>query len=371
MASATPLRAADIEDIMYGACLLGSGGGGPLGIGRMLHAYLSTCTVLMADPLSDLADDAMAAVVLAIGAGDAHVEGESPLDILMQSFDALNALHGGKISHVMSGEMGAGSSLVPMVVAAARGIPVLDAAGASRAVPALNMTAFASAGIPIAPVVVVNMHGESSTLTPENAEDAERQLRALVQQPKWDNGAAVACWAMSGETIKRVAIRGMLSQAAALGKSLRLARADGRDPAEAVSAQLHGRVMARGRLHLTWSGEQGGFEAGSAFVEQADNQPVLIVRFTNETLLFWTTKNNKRPLLTAPDMICYMSMSSGLPFTNADLAQMETSGEQVAIIGAPSPKEMYAPSILSAFEEKFRALGYQGPPVLYSDNQGS
>lgn len=366
MASPTPLGQADLDDIVLGACALGCGGGGPLAMARAVAGYLASLPekVMVADPATDVDDGAMAAAVLALGAPDVPVSLSSLLQIFIQTFDRLNDLHHGQLTHVLLGEVGAGC-LVPMVVAAAKGIPVIDASGAPRAVPSLTMTTFASNGVPISPIVATNVQGESQVLSAAGAQEAEESLRKLVQQPGW-KGVAVACWTMSGSAVKQHALPGALTRARTLGKAARDALARGGDPVEAWRAALGGRVLARGRMRVQSNQDVGGFQSGSTAIQPDGQGPSLIVSYLNENLIAWDG-GHQQPILTAPDLICYVRARSGEPFTNADLAIAPDSlqGEDVAVIGAPAPSAFREQAILDAFQESFRALGYGGPPVPY------
>ncbi|HEX5618623.1 MAG TPA: DUF917 family protein, partial [Solirubrobacteraceae bacterium] len=160
MTTGRTLSATDLEDLVNGACLFGAGGGGPFSLGESLAKQIVShgAPVVLASVSSMTAADSCC-VSAGVGSPDAAASG-FPFDAAAHAFDALGRVRGSAVTHVMPAELGAANSILPMTVAALRGIPILDAAGSFRAVPEIEQSTFATRGAPIGTVVLANADQE-------------------------------------------------------------------------------------------------------------------------------------------------------------------------------------------------------------------
>lgn len=364
------LSRTDLEDILDGACILGSGGGGPRSLGQQLVSYLASLSnpIRLADPLADVGDDDVMAVSAAVGSPEAAAQGRFPLDVAAMAFDALNQLQrpgsGRDFAYVLAGEVGAGNSFIPMTVAAQKDLPLVDAAGARRAIPSLTMCTYASRRLAIAPVVLANKQRQISFDVPDAAA-AEPPMRAIISDPDFGQDAGIAFWTMRGGTMKTVAIPHTLTYARELGCTLREARDGGQDPVEAVRQFLGGYVLFTGRMLPAREQTQGGFDFGTVVLENEDKTEQVWIYNQNENLIAWSTRQ-AYPIAMGPDLICYLT-TDGQTFSNAGLAGVQ--GKEVALIGARSTDELRAPFIVTAFQQALRNLGYAGPYVPLEELQ--
>jgi DUF917 family protein len=344
----------ELEDLLVGACVLGAGGGGPFSLGETLLADIQKhgTPVQLADPAT-MPGDALAAVAAGVGSPDAAAGG-FPFDAATHAFDALAARRGEPFSFVLPGEVGAANSLLPMTVAVSKGIPVLDAAGAPRAIPALDMCTYASRGVPIGTVVLANADEQLSFDAPGPAV-ADTAMRGIVGGGTFKQDAGVALWAMDGATVRKAALGGTTQRAIALGAALREARAGGGDPVTVATQFLSGRVLFRGTI-VEWAEQTvGGFDLGSVLLESGKRR--FRVLNQNENLIAWSDETS-HPLALAPDLICFLT-ADGRPFSNADPTIPGTG--DVAVIGAPVDAAMRDPAIVAAFQPLLQQAGYGGP----------
>jgi uncharacterized protein len=349
------LTQSDLEDILNGACILGAGGGGPYALGKALLDGIVKhgAPVRLAEP-ADMPRTASTAVAAGVGSPEAAASG-FPFDAATRAFDALAEGRPEPFSYVLPGEVGAANSLLPMTVAVSKGIPVLDAAGAPRAIPALDMCTYASRGAPIGTVVLANATERLSFDAPD-AGTADTAMRGIVGSGTFKEDAGVALWAMDGDTVRRTALAGTTERARALGAAL---RAGGSDPVQAVTDFLGGRVLFRGAIASQQEQTTGGFDLGSV-VLAAGGRSFRIVN-QNENLVAWSDAAT-HPVALAPDLICYLT-ADGRPFSNADVSD-PCSGEvvikgEVAVIGAPVDAAMR--DLVDAFLPVLRQAGYGGP----------
>jgi len=214
-----------VEKIAKGACFLGSGGGGPLSITPDIidNIFKETDKVQVVD-MEEVPDDAGIAIAAGMGSpqGAAGMTFDTAGSV---AFDAV-AKRYGKLSYVAAVEVGAANSVVPMLVAAQKKIPLVDANGAGRAVPTLPSTTYAQAGIPATPAVLsaVGVKGNPIEVCPDgyDAEQVEDwAANVLTHNPdftKYKSGA-VSLWAFDGKKLNA----GSGADATAVGGSLILA----------------------------------------------------------------------------------------------------------------------------------------------------
>ena len=358
-----------LQDVLLGACILGVGGGGPRVLGESLLRSLDGMALPRIVLPEDVPDTAQMAVSACAGSPTAAVVDPFPFAVATAAFTGLAAHLGVQFDHVLPGELGAGNSFIPMLVAAQLGLPLVDASGARRAMTTLPEATFAASGVPISPVVAAD--GKTKVVfSADSAEQADPVLRAIMSSGTFPDFAGVAMWAQSGDTMKRAAIGGTLAYARELGATLRQAR--GKDPVEAVRAFLKGKVLFRGKIIAATEQSTGGFDVGRITLQSLDGSAQCTVYNQNENLIAWSSQKPS-PLGMGPDLLCWLT-AEGEPFTNAapDIAKFvqgpgKATNKEVVLIGAPSPRPSRAKSIVSAYMSILQQIGYAGPYVPVED----
>ncbi len=360
MGAPRTLSKTDLQDILNGACILSSGGGGPYSIGEQIIKQL-TKPVRLISP-SDVDDGATMAIAAAVGSPDAAGAAPFPMTIAPLAFDALNAMlkpaSGKDLDYVLPGEVGSGNTFIPMTVAADKGIPIIDAAGARRSVPTLTTSTYNNPKSPISPIVVASP-ASTVSFTAQDAARAEGPLRSIISAGGFGEFAGVAFWAMTGKVMKEVAVHGTTTYALELGRALRTALAKKQDPVKAVCKVLGGKVIITGEIANPSESTAGGFDTGAVTITTPDKSRTVWVYNQNENIIAWDSQRDT-PIGMAPDLLCYLT-TDGIPFTNADLSRAK--GKQVVLIGAPSDASLRTPAMLAAFQAVLQGLGYAGPYV--------
>ncbi len=139
-----------LPDLARGAAVLGTGGGGDPYIGRLMVAAAirargEPVTVLSVD---ELGRDALVIPTAMMGAPTVMVEKIPRGDEAVNALRALEKHLGRTADATMPIECGGLNSMMPLVVAARTGLPVVDADGMGRAFPELNMETFSVYGVP-------------------------------------------------------------------------------------------------------------------------------------------------------------------------------------------------------------------------------
>jgi DUF917 family protein len=361
MTTPRTLSADELDLILQGACFLGSGGGGPLVLGRQFIADIAKAPnpVTVVD-VASVPPDAAGAISAGVGSPAAAASG-FPSDAAGVAWHELERVVGHPFTHIVPAEVGAGNTFIPFLLSAQTGLPVIDGAGADRAVPALQLCTFAAADVPVGTVVLGNSDLVLSFATKDPAV-ADQAMRALLGGNLFDEDAGSAVWAMTGEQIATGAVRGTTTRALEVGTVLKTAS----DPVQAVATLLGGSVLVRGTITDIGEVTGGGFDTGhvtiTASVEGATSVTVVNV---NENLIAYAGQS-PTVLATAPDLLCFVS-ATGEAFSNAEAAAYRDAGTEVALVVVPSSPQMRAEYLLTGFRTVLASVGYYGPLVLLPD----
>lgn len=355
MQKPTTLTIQDLQDLLNATALLGAGGGGPRSVGAQIIEKLvkaETLPVLISP--AELGASDLGAVSAFAGAPDS-VSGDFDYTPAVTAFTALSKQAAHPLSFVLPGEIGAGNTFIPMAVAAALSLPVVDCAGARRAIPALGQDTYAANKVPISPMIVASPD-YAVGLTVPDAISADGILRGVISGI--NNNAGIAMWTMNGDTVRTAAVAGTTSYALALGRTIRSAPASSK--VSAACSFLGARLLGRGTIVSHAEETAGGFDLGTVAI-RCDDGTTLTIYNQNENLLAWSSKSAS-PLIMAPDLICFM-LDDGTGFSNAD--PQSAVGQVVNVIGQPSIPQMRVPFIVAQFLSQLEQIGYGGPYVPF------
>ncbi|MEM2910211.1 MAG: DUF917 domain-containing protein [Nitrososphaerota archaeon] len=338
------LREKELEDIVYGATLLGAGGGGSPENGMQLVKSTLEISkeVQMVNP-DEVPDYSMIAVVAGMGAPEALLKrGWRNEDV--PALRLLEQVVGRKMDYIIAIETGGFNSVSPLHAAAASGVPAIDGDGVGRAIPQLEMTMFYVHNLPLAPVTLADSYGNSAVLYPRDAPMAEKMARGITVA--FGMQAGLACHPMAGWQMKKAVIGGTYTVAENVGRAIREAKNKGKDPVKAVVEVTKGFEITRGKVTKKEVETKGGFDYGKVYV--AD----IRVDYKNENMIAWRAG---KPIAISPDLICWMT-TDGRPLTNADIKE----GLEVAVIGIKAHERWRTPEGLAVFRPVLAELGYTG-----------
>ncbi|MEM9595475.1 MAG: DUF917 family protein [Acidobacteriota bacterium] len=358
-----------LEVIVDGATFLASGGGGSKTSGETLAENFpddGEVQVVTVDEAT--AGAGRSAVSAYIGAPSGVSELTKPTAgvLALEDLDRLSReLYGEGIAHVAPVEIGALSTLVACTVAFAKGLPVIDCDGAGRAVPELELTTYAGAGVTANPTVLANDDPDDEqkiVLQVESAADTDALSRVIIGAPGFDEIAGLGTWIMDGSTLERAApIRGTLGLSLEVGEAL-----SGPSPIDALFSVLErnglwAREIFRGVLVDSIEQEQGGFDVGQVMFHDPGSDAVAVIYNQNENLIAWSSAYD-RPLAIGPDSICYVT-PDGKTFSNDDITE-ELYGTEVILVGIAARTALREETeIVQAFRQVLIETGYAGAYV--------
>lgn len=326
----------DLDDLTLGSVFLATGGGGdpyvPLLITKAALQKFGPAQMIDASALDDDAH------VVAIGNVGAPTVSLELLPSLEESLITLNAYEkhvGRKVDAVISFEIGGGNSLIPLVAAAAKGIPVIDGDGMGRALPEAQMMTYAINGICPSPAVACDYAGNITTFSTPDTMTYERHIRSLAMA----SGGMIttAEHPMTGAQVKKSIISGTVNFSIKLGQILH----ENRGVAESLIEPLK-RLFSDsqyGACQLIHTGKVidkatriiGGYDIGEAIIQAFDgSDEPLMINIKNEYLL---ARKSGKVLASVPDLIVIVDYETGTPI-NAERLRF---GQRVAVfaIGCP------------------------------------
>ncbi|KPI08001.1 protein of unknown function DUF917 [Actinobacteria bacterium OK074] len=359
------LTPAHLEDLARGATLLGTGGGGDPLIGRrQVEAAMRENggrPVTVLDP-DELDDDAFVVPTAMMGAPTVAVEKAIRGTEGVTALRALERYAGRSADATMPIECGGLNSMIPLIVAARTGLPVVDADGMGRAFPELQMETFNVYGVPGSPIALVG-EDDDTAIVDTGRDTARMESLARALTVRLGGVAHIAEYAMTGAQVKRTAVPRTLSLALGLGRALRLARESRRDPVAALADALAGthyshlRVLFRGTAVAVEHRTEEGFTRGHARFDGWDGwdgwdgddgrdrltaAASLELTFQNEHLV---ARVDGEVRCVVPDLICVLDAGTGEPVTTEALR----AGQRVTVVGISTPPLMRTPEALAVF----------------------
>lgn len=352
-----------IEELALGAAFLGTGGGGDPYIGRMLlEQAMQGVDSIRIITVDEVPDDALVVPSAMMGAPTVLVEklpngGEAQI-----ALKRLEEVLGKKAFAVMPAEIGGLNALLPLVLAAKTGLPVVDADGMGRAFPELQMTTFHVHGQSASPISICDEHGNSVVIWAKTDKMGENLARAMVVAM----GATcqMNCFAMLGAKLKVAAVPGTLTAAMAIGRAILNARASHQDPFDALMGYLHGTeyykssfVLFDGKITDLQRETSGGFARGQVRIEAiAPYEGTMEIKFQNEHLIA-TANGQVRTIV--PDLIAVMDRETAEPITTENMRY----GQRVKIVGCSAAPVMRSPAALAVFGPAMFGLEEPFTPV--------
>lgn len=375
-----------VIDVMRGATLLASGGGGSLDDGMIMLASYEARHSDEELALTLIQPDELPAEERAIGVAVMGApSGGTGLDITPCATNAFEAARSAAraqklaVGAAIPLELGGFNTFVALLCAMEAELPAVDADLCGRAVPALDNTLSHLSGCATSPVTLASVEGDVATITCSDPCDALRaQELAMPIVAKFEQNAGIAGWLLSQEEIKRCVPCGTVTQSRRIGALLTAAATDERADID-IYAHMSAEGIARaeriavGRVTAFSTGFQGGWDVGTFTIEDEQNDSRWRVAFSNESLLLYQVDvhGSEHLVCTAPDIITLYDADTFLPLTNEDLEVWHKDNSlgkrRVALGVIQAHKRWYelTDASSSSWKPYLAALGYEGELVAY------
>jgi hypothetical protein len=340
-----------LEEIALGATVLGTGGGGDPTLGKLMaQQAVARHGPVQLLPLDEVPDDGWIIPTAMMGAPTVLVEKIPSGTEVLDAYRMLERRLQCKAVATVSAEAGGVNSMIPMVVAASLGVPLVDADGMGRAFPEIQMVVPTLHGVSATPMAIADEKGNQVLLeTPDNFW-TERLARTVTIQ--MGCSACIALYAMQGKVARRAMVKGTISLAREIGHTLQTCRAQKRDPIEALTTLLHGRRLCEGKITDVRRRTERGFARGEVDITGTgrDASAQCKISFQNENLVFW---RDGKPEATVPDLITVVDEQTGLPITTETLKY----GLRVVVLGFPCNPQWRTPQGLALAGPRY--FGYE------------
>ncbi len=344
----------DLDEMVLGATLLGTGGGGDPYIARLMarQAMEDYGSVNIVSP-SELDPDGLVLTVAVIGAPTVISEKVPAGPEFTGVVNALSSYLGKKPVAIMPIEVGGMNTIIPLAVAAEMGLPVIDADSMRRAFPQIEMTVFTLAGIPASPMSVADEKGNVMVFETTTNQVAERLARSAVMQLGLANG--ISCYPMTVQQVADHGIQGSMTYCIELGRRLMAVQKGVPGAYDAFLEFAEAKKYFSGKIIDLDRRTTDGFAKGTVVIEHlTDPNRTMRIEIQNELLLAF---EDGIPIVTTPDLICILDHENAQPITTETLAY----GQRVDVIGMPCAPEWHQPGMLELVGPK--AFGYDIPYV--------
>jgi DUF917 family protein len=330
------LKASDIEPLLEGLAILGTGGGGSPKLGRAIleNEFKMKREISIVDP-NDISDDAfvvsggiMGSVSFLdrIDTGKLICQWEEKFE-LMDAIKAMSGYMRKEISHVVPFEVGGLNTPVILSLAARMGISTIDGDSLGRSAPETQMASFLGHGISLVPMPLVDMYGNTIIVTEqEKATFADEIGRWMVT--KGGGMGANSHYPMSGSELKGSVIPNTITKALHIGHLLINARNEGKDQISAVINGLEGFKLFRGKVIKLEGEDKGGFYITNVLFDGTGVyegvKAKLVIK--NETMALWIDGKLKSIF---PDLVCMLDVNSGSGILSTDIEE----GKEIVLVG--------------------------------------
>ena len=323
------LQVEDMRYLSYGAAILGTGGGGDPYIGMLLaEQVIREYGPVQLVGLDEIEDDAFGAAVAYVGAPVVMIEKLMGFADMVKAFQSLERYMGKKFTIVFSAEIGGANSIVPVSVAAALNLPLIDADGMGRAYPEIPLVTWTLHGISATPMAMADEKGNSLILETIDNHWTERFSRSIAT----DMGAeaSAALYPASGSELKRSSIPNSVTRAIEIGRALSNAHDAHENMIEIALQVTDGIHLFNGKIVDVLRNLVGGYSRGECAIEGLGDYrgKKMMLHFQNENLIAFV---GDKPVAVVPDLITVLDSDTGEAVTTEHLRY----GYRVDVIGIP------------------------------------
>jgi DUF917 family protein len=347
----------DLSDLCLGATVLGTGGGGSPELGlSLLNRLLEMGKEIKLISVEEVPDDGIVIHPAMVGSiapsknRKAELE-EYCIKILSEESPLLSGLRtlenelSKRICAAVPVEIGGYNTPVAAILATLAGFPFVDGDTIGRAKPELMMQTYTVLNIPITPMVLTDMKGNSVLVEKvASFKDAERIARAMAVVG--GGTIAVRC-PVKGAVLKKSIIPGGVTKAIEIGKTLREAERNQKDPVQSVIKASQGTELFKGTVNRFEWEDRDGFLWGTITIQGEDRYQghEFKVWLKNENLISWL---DGKPYVLTPDLICILDARTGRAITNSKMKE----GMQIVVFGIPSDPFWRTPEAIDLVSPK-------------------
>lgn len=327
----------DVEDFLRGANFLSaSGGGDPAEQRKLLHDDLDRGVELGWEALDPDSDDIFCTACFSGSIAPEVFEASPESEVLapkeryarpmVEAVRELEDYLGKEIRGIVSIEIGGINTASVLDAAANLGKVMVDGDYAGRAIPELHATTPHVFGVQVLPWAFCDEYGNRLVMRAAASDAfAERIGKFLAQASFGLIGCALV--PLPAREVARIYVPDTITECLELGRTIRVAGEERRDPVQAAADALNGWVLFRGRIaKREW--ENTGYMEGFHEVEGEgdDAGHTLRIWFKNENHVSWM---DGEPYVCSPDLMEVCDAETAEPLVNTYLSE----GDRIAVVG--------------------------------------
>jgi len=359
----------DVEDFIRGATFYGTGGGGdPVRGLKILLNDLEEGKKLGWKSISELEGDLWSVCPVSVGSISPETEEmkekkkslgfvrKLPRNAFITAVKELEKYTGQKAELIVAAELGGGNCAGAMDVAAKMGRILVDGDYTGRGSPeAVQSTAYLF-NKNVLPIALADEYGDVLIL--KNAINSEviERIGKFISEATY--GIAEACRFIPLKDLKKVIIPGTLTESYELGKTIRIARESGKNPAMVLVEEKNAYLLFEGKvIDKQWRDIDGYTVGTSTFAGEGKFEGnEFKIWFKNENHISWL---NGEIYVTSPDVIEVVRRKDGEPIVNTDLRV----GEEVSILGMAGRSVYRTKKGLKAFGPRRFGFDHEYIPI--------
>lgn len=357
----------DLEKMLIGVGILGTGGGGdPELFGKPLIEWdlKKGREYRIVDP-NEVRDDAFIVCGGYAGSVKAYTSIGQTLQRWEKRYELLEALkiteniHNRKVDYVVPFELGGVNTPVILSLAARAGIITIDGDGLGRAAPETQMSSFLGHGIPLTPMPFVDVEGNVIVVRHAAKSTYPDELMRMALMLNGGQGANNH-YPMNGKQLKESVIPKTISLSIEIGYAISDAIEAKKDPVEAFIDVSGGLELFRGVIKSMRGEDVRAHYLAKALIEGSGNYvgKEMEITFKNEAMM---GRINGQVVAVFPDLPCIIDPETGKGIMTADIE----AGMKVAVVGLPAHERLRECLKTKMGREAFSPARFGYPEIKY------
>lgn len=322
---------------VQGATFLGTGGGGFPGEGlRVLQEALDLKGAIEWQDVDDIGDDEIAICTFLMGSTAPMTEEKEAQMVKIGLVDKkyntnmMNAIEewedytGKKVDIVVPLEVGGSNMPAPMAVATMMGKKIVDGDYAGRAIPEIFQISLQKENVSLCPAVSFDKFGNVNIMKSAISLTVAERVGKYLSEVAFGS-TAIAGFPITGKELKRLLVKGSVSQAYHVGELIEEAKG-GSAKLEDLLQELGMKKIFQGSVSKKDWQDEGGYYMGYHYMngENEFEGQKLKMYFKNETHIVWI---NDKYIVSSPDLICTIEPDTLQPLRNDDIVE----GTRIAV----------------------------------------
>jgi uncharacterized protein len=359
----------DIEPLLEGLAILGTGGGGNPSIGKEIleNDINNGREIVLLDP-RDIPDDTLVVSGGIMGSvqfldklkpGELISRWEKNFELIEAAKTMENYL-GKKIEYVVPFEVGGLNTPVIMSLASRMGIGLIDGDALGRSAPETQMTSFLGHGISLVPMSLVDAEGNIIIATKQNSFVFADYIGRCMITKGGGLGGNIH-YPMNGKQLKKSVIPNTITEALKIGKVILNARRENKDPISTFIKEFMGIKLFHGRVTDIQGEDRGGFYITKVTLNGQNNFKGLKAKIVikNEVMALWVDGVLKSVF---PDLVCMLNPLSGSAIMSTEIA----INREMILIGKKCHERLRESLENAQGAEAFQGNRYGYPEIIYS-----